>query len=97
MKSIFSDAVYQYHADWLGSQSLDIYIPSLRTGIEYQGKQHFNPISYFGGNEGFEVTKNRDLYKREKCKKYGVKLIEWRYDEPLTKDYILGLLKKFEK
>ena len=97
VKSIFPDAVYQYHAAWLGSQSLDIYIPSLKTGIEYQGIQHFNPISYFGGNEGFEATKNRDLYKREKCKKYGVKLIEWRYDEPLTKDYIFGLLKNVDK
>lgn len=66
-------------------------------GAKYQGIQHFNPISYFGGNEGFEATKNRDLYKREKCKKYGVKLIEWRYDEPLTKDYIFGLLKNVDK
>lgn len=85
VKTYFSDAVYQYHAGFLGHQSLDIFIPSLNTGIEYQGKQHFEPIDFFGGTESFENVKKRDAEKREKCKKEGIRLIEWKYEEPISK------------
>ena len=31
---------------WLGKQHLDIYIPDLNIGIEYQGKQHTSPVDF---------------------------------------------------
>lgn len=37
IKSHYSDAVSQKRFDWLGNQSLDIYIPSKNVAIEYQG------------------------------------------------------------
>ena len=48
VKKEYPDALYQYHSEWLGRQSLDIYIPSLRIGIEYQGIQHYEAVDYFG-------------------------------------------------
>jgi len=59
-----------HHASpkWLGRQHLDIFLPELNIGIEYQGVQHYKPIDFFGGEEAFEKTKERDKNKRQKCK-----------------------------
>lgn len=38
VRSHFPDAKFHYEADWLRAQHLDIYIPSRKTAIEYQGK-----------------------------------------------------------
>lgn len=61
--------------DWLGRQSLDIYVPSVNIGIECQGLQHFKPINYFGGIEGFENRVRLDKLKKELCDKNGVELL----------------------
>ena len=56
------DTLYQYRPDWLGRQSLDLYVPSLRTAIEYQGVQHYIPVEFFGGEEALaqrQVRKTR--------------------------------------
>lgn len=90
IKEIYPDAIYQYKSSWLGQQSLDIYIPSIKVGIEYQGVQHFLPVDIFGAEKGLDETKSRDKKKKEKCYANGVHLIEWTYDEPLTGDFIKG-------
>lgn len=77
---VFEDTQYQYRAKWLGLQSLDIYIPSLNIGIEYQGQQHYKPVDYFGGKEKLNEQKERDLTKKKLCVKNGIKLLEWKYD-----------------
>lgn len=88
VKDIYNDAIYQYKSEWLGLQSIDIYIPSLKIGIEYQGLQHYLPVDIFGGNSGFQATMERDKLKREKCEANKVTLIEWSYNEPLTTEFI---------
>ena len=80
----YNDAIFQYKSSWLGNQSLDIFIPSLNIGIEYQGKQHFEPVSIFRGDNGFEELKKRDAIKKQKCLMNGITLIEWRYDEKIN-------------
>jgi len=62
--------------DWLGKQHLDIFIPRLYLAFEYHGKQHFEPVDFFGGQKGFENSQKRDKMKREKCKASSVMLIE---------------------
>ena len=52
---------------WLGRQHLDIYLPKLNIGIEYQGEQHYEPIDFFGGKEAFKKTVERDKRKKELC------------------------------
>ncbi len=83
----FPDARYQYQPDWLGYQSLDIYIPSLRAAVEYQGKQHSEAVEFFGGEAGLLDNQMRDERKRRACEKNSVKLATWNYDEPLTEEY----------
>lgn len=46
---------------------IDIFIPSLNLCIEYDGKQHFEPIEYFGGLQTFEKVKLNDSIKTEFC------------------------------
>ncbi len=84
VKANFDDCVYQYAADWLGQQSLDIYIPSKRVGIEYQGIQHYQPVDIFGGKKHFEKQQERDKKKRKLCSENGVTLVEWSYNTPIT-------------
>lgn len=84
----YEDAIFQYRDIWLGQQSLDIYIPSLRIGIEYQGKQHYEPVEFFGGQEKFENQKKRDENKKKLCKENRVDLIEWLYNEKITQEVL---------
>ena len=80
----YPDTLYQYRPDWLGRQSLDIYIPSIRTAIEYQGVQHYLPVGFFGGEEALDARRELDLQKRRLCEENEVRLIEWSYDTEPT-------------
>ena len=73
------DTLYQYRPDWLGRQSLDLYVPSLRTAIEYQGVQHYIPVEFFGGKEALAQRQELDQTKRQLCEENRVRLIEWPY------------------
>jgi uncharacterized integral membrane protein len=77
IKQAFSNLDVQQHASpkWLGRQHLDIFIPSMSVGIEYQGEQHDQPVDFFGGQEAFIQIQNRDQRKLRLCKNNGVHLI----------------------
>lgn len=75
---------YQYSPQWLGRQRFDIYIESLNIAIEYNGKQHYEPIDFFGGVDGFNETVKRDLLKKVKCTENNCILFEIKYDEDIT-------------
>lgn len=94
VSNLYPDAVYQYHTSWLGMQSLDIYIPSVSVGIEYQGIQHYKPVERFGGEEHFKIQKANDRKKRKLCKDHGVQLIEWSYQEVITEENLRFILNK---
>ena len=52
--------------------------------IEFQGVQHYEPIDFFGGEEGHRDRMNRDTIKREFCLDNSIKLLEipyWKIDE----------------
>lgn len=93
VKSYYNDAIYQYRSEWLELQSLDIFIPSINVGIEYQGIQHYQEIEFFGGTEAFIHRQKLDNLKKEKCNKNNVKIIEWKYDEPLLKNVLIKKIK----
>lgn len=69
----------------------DFYIPSLNIAIEFDGRQHFEIVDYFGGFEGFVKTKIRDSVKNLYCKENNIKLIRIPYYEI---DNIENILKK---
>lgn len=59
--------------------------------IEYQGKQHYQPVSKFGGARGFYQQQFNDRAKRLFCEDHGLTLIEIPYTEEnlITYDYIM--------
>jgi len=91
-KLLCPEAVYQYHSDWLGTQSLDIFIPGENCAIEYQGRQHYDSIDYFGGNDGLAERQENDRCKLQKCITNGVKLLEWSYKDKLLFSNVLEFL-----
>ena len=87
MRNRYPDTLYHYRPDWLGRQSLDLYIPSLCTAIEYQGIQHYLPVEFFGGEEALALRQELDQTKKLLCTENHVRLIEWPYDkEPSDKN-----------
>ena len=92
LRKLYPDILYQYRPDWLGKQSLDLYIPSLRTAIEYQGIQHYLPIDFFGGEEALAQRQELDQIKKQLCAENEVRLIEWQYDKEPNAQNIRELL-----
>ncbi len=86
----------QHHAypAWLKGQHLDIYVPDLKLGIEYMGKQHYQPVEVFGGEDGFKEIKKRDREKSKICREKGIHLIQFKYDEPIDSQYVANRLSK---
>ena len=68
--------------------------------IEYNGKQHYEIIPFFGGEERFYKQQKRDDALREYCKDKQIKLIEISYRDlrKLDENYIKELLEeKYEE
>jgi len=83
-----------YRPDFLEGLELDIFIPHLNLGIEYQGLQHFEPVSHWGGEEAFERTRERDIRKKHLCTLNNVRLVYFSYNEQITEELVkvrLGL------
>lgn len=47
--------------------------------IEFDGKQHFEPIDFFGGEDGFKKTVERDNIKNTYCKSNDIPLLRLPY------------------
>jgi hypothetical protein len=59
--------------------------------IEYQGIQHYEPKSKFGGMSGLQKQQLNDMKKREYCRKHNITLVIIPYwdEERITYDYIM--------
>ncbi len=84
IRSVFPDACRGYSPQWLHGQHIDVYVPSCKIAFEYQGEQHYAPVTYFKGEEGYKRTRERDIRKKEACHRAGVLLIEWKHNEPIS-------------
>lgn len=93
VKKIFPDAVQHASPNWLRPQHLDVFVPSEKLAFEYQGKQHFESIDYFGGQESFVNTKKRDQIKAQKCKENNIILLEWLYTESIDEASLISKIK----
>jgi DNA-directed RNA polymerase subunit RPC12/RpoP/transcription elongation factor Elf1 len=73
---LYSDAINKYKPAFLGSMELDIYIPSIHTGIEFDG------ANWHQSDEQYE----RDIRKYKLCQENHVKLI--RIKEKNTRNWV---------
>lgn len=90
--SKYPDAIHQYRPDFLYNNgkplSLDIFIPSKKIAIEYQGRQHFVPVSRYGGKEELIKTQDRDKRKLLLCNNNGVTLLYISFEKEAPNKYI---------
>jgi len=93
VKTFFPEAQHHAIPSWLRPQHLDVFVPSKKLAFEYQGRQHFESVDFFGGEESFERTKKLDRRKMQKCKSNGVLLIYWRYDDPINQEVLAEKLR----
>ena len=56
--------------------------------IECQGRQHFESVDIFGGEESLRVNKERDVKKYYKCKNKGVNILYITFPEYMVYKYI---------
>ena len=68
IKLTYSDALENYKTKFLGKKEIDIYIPSLKVGIEYDGERYHKNVE-------------EDIEKIHICKNNGIQLLRIR--EPL--------------
>jgi hypothetical protein len=67
----YSDASLKF-ANSAGRFTLDLYIPGLKLGFEYQGKHHIEDVSVVGAAQS---QRDRDAEKVAVCQSAGIKLI----------------------
>lgn len=74
----------------------DFYIPQKNMYIEYDGIQHYEPRSRFGGEKEYLLQVKRDNIKNEYCKKNKIKLLRISYKNYKNLNFILtnNLLKE---
>lgn len=86
--------LYQHRPFFLksekGQMSYDIFICGLNVAIEYQGKQHFEPVEIFGGEEHFQEQIYRDQLKKKLSSENGIVLVYINYWEDISPDLIKG-------
>ena len=95
VKSLYPEfhTVHHYRPSFLNGLEIDVFIPELNLGIEYQGIQHFKPLPHLGGKEAFEKLQFRDELKRILCQKQGIRLIYIDYNEDVSESLILSKIK----
>ena len=71
----FEDLIY------ISNLKCDFYLPKLNLVIEYNGEQHYKPNDFFGGENGFQKTIERDKIKKQYCIDNGINFEIIRYDE----------------
>lgn len=53
----------------------DFYLPLYNICIEFNGRQHYEEVIYWGGDKFLEKQKNRDRIKKEFCETNNIKLL----------------------
>lgn len=83
----------EYKFEWLKNPNtscylpLDFYLPKQKIAIECHGKQHFEPIEFFGGQNSFDSLCERDDIKNQLCKEHGIEIFYFAEDEDYIKNY----------
>ena len=70
---------------------LDVYCPKYKLALEFHGRQHFEFNNFFYKSyDDFLLAKERDVRKEELCKRQGITLVTFCYNERLTEDDVFN-------
>jgi hypothetical protein len=97
IKQIFPDEPVLREASppWLGRQRLDVFLPERNLALEYQGEQHYQAVSAFGGADALARTIERDALKKRLCEENSVELVYVRFSDPLSITSVKHRLRRF--
>jgi len=87
----FTDCVGISGKKYCRKLPFDFFIPKYNAVIEYDGRQHFEPVMEFGGEENFKKTQSSDQIKNQYCQDKGIKMIRIPYT--MDKDDIPNFIK----
>lgn len=70
----------------------DFYLPKEKILIEFDGRQHFIPNAFLGGEEEFKIRQEHDRYKNQYALEHGYILIRIPYfdEDKINIDMLLG-------
>ena len=83
------DYIYQKKIA-LTQMRFDFYLEQYNLAIEFNGKQHYEPIEIFGGNTRFQQQQQYDQAKIDYCKLNNIKLLIIKYTDLDRIDQILA-------
>lgn len=89
------EVIHHYRGKELKGLELDIWLPELKLGIEYQGEQHYNVIEHWGGKAGLEKRIQNDKKKKSICNDLNYHLIEIKYTEEISEQLIKKRIGQF--
>ena len=69
----------------------DFYVPTLNLCIEFDGRQHFESVEYWGGEEGLKRRQESDRIKTEFCQKNKINLLRISYLENI-REKLIGII-----
>lgn len=75
---------------------VDVFYPDYKLCVEFDGEAHFKPIQflpYQDPNKELERVKLYDSLKNELIPKHGLKLLRFKFDEPLDEEYVKARLR----
>jgi hypothetical protein len=74
------------------SLKCDFYLPNHKVVIEFNGRQHYEPVKAFGGNIAFIESLKRDEIKRLFLKENNIRLLEIHYKAFNIKELVLNFI-----
>jgi hypothetical protein len=72
LEKINEDYIQEYKIE---NRYFDFFLPNKNLFIEFNGKQHYQPIKFFGGDEKFQKQKESDLEKNKKINDLNSRLL----------------------
>ena len=95
LKEIYPNLIVKKQYSVGDRLSLDLYIPDLFIGFEYDGIQHSQETSFFHKNkDSFIRGQVLDSKKDDICASKGIHLIRIGYEDILSKEFILNEINK---
>ena len=64
-----------------GPLRCDFYLTDKKIVIEYNGRQHYKAVKFFGGDKELKLTQARDKVKKEWCINNDINFEVIKYDE----------------
>lgn len=89
------EVIHHARPKWLRRQHLDIFLPEVGIAVEYQGRQHLEPVSFFGGEKAYEQTRRRDRRKKALCSRLEVLLL-YAYEHTSPEDILEEIRREME-